>query len=410
MKKFIKILLIIAAVIAAIAAVFFVLNKINEGIMEKYVDSFDRVYTDKGLVPQYDEDGAPYFETDGEFKVMHLTDIHIGGGILSHGKDKKALNAVAAMITAERPDLVIVTGDISFAVPWAGTLNNAYAHEMFKALMEELGVYWTVTFGNHDSEAYDFYGRSDVARMYMDDDLEYCLFSSAEGVSGEGNHVINVKNSLGLITESFYMIDSHSYMEDDPFGLKWDYDYIKEDQIEWYRSSIEKYRLKNAEIINGMDESYRDLYLSLANPKSLMFMHIPLLEVRMAYNEYAQAGNSDTDSVVYHGGTVGEDGLVVFSSETDTELYEAVLEMGSTEAIFFGHDHLNNFVLEYNGVKLSYGYSIDYFAYFGIDTQGAQRGCTVIICSESDESIITHENYYQDKYVPIYEKESVDMS
>ena len=33
-----------------------------------------------------------------------------------------ALNAVAAMVTAEKPDLVIVTGDIAYPVPFqAGT-------------------------------------------------------------------------------------------------------------------------------------------------------------------------------------------------------------------------------------------------------------------------------------------------
>ena len=101
---------------------------------------------------------------------------------------------------------------------------------------------------------------------------------------------------------------------------------------------------------------------------------------------------------------------MVYSSRTDTELYETVLELGATEAIFFGHDHLNNFEIEYNGVIFSYGYSIDYLAYSGIAEKGAQRGCTVILCSAGSESVIVHENYYQDKYVPLYEKENVDMS
>ena len=100
---------------------------------------------------------------------------------------------------------------------------------------------------------------------------------------------------------------------------------------------------------------------------------------------------------------------MVYSSKTDVELYETVLSLGLTEAIFYGHDHLNNFVLEYNGVKLSYGYSIDYLAYFGIDGKGAQRGCTVIICREGEESEIIHENYYQDKYTSQYPKEEVTM-
>ncbi|MBO7273931.1 MAG: hypothetical protein J6V22_03660, partial [Clostridia bacterium] len=70
-----------------------------------------------------------------------------------------------------------------------------------------------------------------VSKMYDDESLEHCLFLPDGDLSGEGNHVINVKNSAGLITESFYMIDTHSYTDKDPLGIKWDYDYVKQDQI-----------------------------------------------------------------------------------------------------------------------------------------------------------------------------------
>ena len=69
--------------------------------------------------------------------------------------------------------------------------------------------------------------------------------------------------------------------------------------------------------------------------------------------------------------------------------------------------------MNYRGVIFSYGYSVDYTAYFGIKKEGYQRGCTVLTITpdgEFDESNISHENYYQDKYQPLYEKESVDMT
>lgn len=64
------------------------------------------------------------------------------------------------MITKEKPDLVIVTGDISFPSPFrASTFNNQYASTIFAELMNHLGVYWTVTFGNHDAEGFNLYNR-----------------------------------------------------------------------------------------------------------------------------------------------------------------------------------------------------------------------------------------------------------
>ena len=91
---------------------------------------------------------------EDEFKVLHLTDVHIGAGAFSAQKDRWALEAVSTIVHRAKPDLVIVTGDMAYPVPFqAGTFNNKREAEMFAALMEKLGVYWTITFGNHDTEA-----------------------------------------------------------------------------------------------------------------------------------------------------------------------------------------------------------------------------------------------------------------
>ncbi len=411
MKKVIKIFISIFAVIAILAGACAVANTINAASMQEYIDSFSPMDTTGQLTPQLDDDGSYYFTTDGEFRIMHLTDIHLCGGFLSAENDKKVLNAVAAMISAEKPDLVVATGDISFAVPWYGTLNNGYAHGFFSSLMERLGVYWTVAFGNHDSESYNYLNRPAVARLYGDEALTHCLFSAGPSdVYGECNHTVNVKNSAGYITKSLIMIDTNAYTEDDPIGLGWDYDHVRESQIEWYRGVIEAACRHNEAIYESKDPGdRRPGDEALLIPQSLMFMHIPIREVKEAYDGYVAANRSDTDDITYLGGHDGETGQVVYCPEDDEELFETILELGSTKALFYGHDHLNNFVLCYKGVTLSYGYSMDYSAYSGIDKLGYQRGCSLISCSEGGFTV-THENYYQDKYVPLYEKESVNMS
>jgi predicted MPP superfamily phosphohydrolase len=398
MKKIAKVLLSILIGIIGICLVFAVANKLNERAMHEYIDTFSAVEYENQLHPQYDENGVPYFVSDEDFKVMQLTDVHLGGSIISSKRDKQAINAISAMINTEKPDLVVVTGDISFAVPWAATLNNRYAHEMFGHIMENLGVYWTVTFGNHDSEVYNFYTRERVADMYESEELKHCLFDRGpEDLWGECNHVINLRNSKGLVTRSFIMMDTNSYTDEDVLGFNWVYDNIHADQIEWYRETIEGLNAYNKSI----DENAETV-------KSLLFFHIPLMEVREAYNEYLE--NGDSDQLKYIEGEVGEKDPYVYCSEEPEEMFETILELGSTEAMFYGHDHVNNIVLEYKGVILSYGYSVDYFAYWGIHKQGSQRGCTVINCSPDTTFEIIHENYYQDKYVPLYEKEVVDFT
>ena len=411
MKTVLKIFGIILAVVALIVGGFALANKLNESAMLEYIDTFTEVELEDRLVPEYDEYGVPYFTTDRDFKVMQLTDVHIGGGIISSVEDKKAFNAIAAMIATEKPDLVVVTGDISFAVPWGASLDNSYAHRYFSRFMENLGVYWTVAFGNHDSETYNFYNRAAVAEMYESEALERCLFSADDGgVYGECNHVINVRNSRGLITKSVVVIDTNAYTDEDPLGLGWVYDNIHEDQIEWYRGIINRYSGYNQALLNSMPEGERPENIEdFTTVQSLMFIHIPIMEVRDAYNEYLAAGEKDTDDVKYIFGVVEESAPYVYCSEVEEEMFETILELGSTEALFYGHDHVNNITLEYKGVILCYGYSVDYYAYWEIDKSGSQRGCTVINCSADTSFEIIHENYYQDKYVPLYEKENVSM-
>jgi hypothetical protein len=55
-----------------------------------------------------------------------------------------------------------------------------------------------------------------------------------------------------------------------------------------------------------------------------------------------------------------------------------MVELGSTKAIFCGHDHLNDFSVTYKGIRLTYGKSIDYLAYYNIKNSHWQRGGTVI--------------------------------
>jgi hypothetical protein len=41
---------------------------------------------------------------------------------------------------------------------------------------------------------------------------------------------------------------------------------------------------------------------------------------------------------------------------------------------------------------------------------GLQRGCTVIDIAQDGTFDVTHENYYQDKYISVNEKEQVSMT
>jgi len=395
-RRFLKTLFWFVFALVVLTCIIAMVNAVSIQSNSKFIEENieEVVYTNK-LLPEIGDDENFTFTTDDDFKIMQLTDIHLGGGCLSVKKDNMALNAVAAMINEEKPDLVIVTGDIAFPVPYAsGTFNNRHSAILFAQLMEKLGVYWCMSFGNHDTEVYSYYSRRGISNIYENrEKYPHCLFQfGSEDVSGCGNYIINIKNTAGKTVQSLFMFDSHSYTDGDLLGILWKYDCIHTDQVLWYEKSV-KALTEN----NGGER-----------PNSLAFFHIPPSEMNDAFEEYQNAGNKDTANVKYNYGKIGEGDYLICSSQYNYGIFEAFQENG-TQGAFFGHDHLNNLCVDYKGVRLTYGYSIDYLAYSGISKYGLQRGCTIITV-HPDGSFDNHaENYYQDKYRPVFKKEAVDL-
>ena len=404
-KKALKIIAIILAVIIALSCVSMAVTAISNKANTEKASSFATVEYENQLVPEKDENGFWTFTTDRDFKVLQLTDIHIGGGWMSKKTDAMALNAVASMVTAEKPDLVVITGDTAYPVPFqAGTFNNLSSAKIFATLMEKLGVYWVICFGNHDTEAYSRYSREEISKFYEGEDLKYCLFESGDAeVDGYGNQVINIKNTKGVITQSLYLFDSHSYINGDILGLRWQYDNIHQNQVDWYKNTVNALNEQNQKKLDELGIKEK------SDIKSAAFFHIPLDEQREAWYEYANNGFEDTENAKLVYGVAGEGSKIVYSGVGEDELFETMLELGSTKAVFCGHDHYNNFSIDYKGIRLTYGMSVDYLAYPGIYKIGSQRGCTVINFAPDGSFESIPESYYQDKYESLYEKENVEM-
>lgn len=408
-KRTIKALIITASIVLVIGIFFSscaIANAVGSKALINQAMSFNPVEYDEGaqLVPQKDADGYWTFTADRDLKILQFTDVHIGGGCFSKSKDTWAMNAVATMIRQEKPDFVVVTGDIAYPVPFqAGTFNNLVGAQVFANMMESLNVYWTFAFGNHDTEAYSKYTRRDICEYYESQNFEYCLFDrgySSEDL-GYGNSIIKVKNSKGIITQALVTLDSHSYIDGDYFGAAWKYDIIHKEQSDWYAAEMDKMVAAN----NAVLEQDANVGVEKDAPvKNLAFFHIPLVQYREAWKEYRENGNQNSADIHYFYGTVGEDESSkkngvhtygIFSglhSENET-FFDTGLTHG-LQGTFCGHDHYNNFSMDYKGIRLTYGMSIDYLAYPGIYKEHSQRGCTVITVKADGNFYCQAKNYY----------------
>lgn len=393
--------IVITSVVCGLVLVFFAICALCSWV--GYTGNFDYIATIEAIdydspftLISYEDSDTGYYEFVAEseedsFRVLHLTDIHIGAGAFSASKDRWAIEAVVETFNRVKPDLVIVTGDMAYPVPFqAGTFNNKREAEMFASMMERLGVYWTITFGNHDTEIYSLYDRDDIAaEVYSDPKWEHCLFREGPtDIAGKGNDVIVVRHPTAdgveivdaasyaanvgstKISQALVTIDSHSYTDGDYFGIAWKYDNIHQDQINWYAREMD--RLTE---MNGGEQV-----------KNLVFFHIPLTEYGVYWNEYKDNGHEDTANVHYVQGKAGESGEKSFPGVNDCLTFETMLAHGG-QGTFCGHDHYNTFAIDVKAttkdadgndvtgvIRLSYGMSIDYLAYVGIASDIEQRG------------------------------------
>lgn len=323
--------LIITGTVCGLVLVFFAICALCSWV--GYTGNFDYIATVEAVdydspftLVDAEESETGYYEfvassESDEFRVLQLTDVHIGAGAFSAQKDRWALEAVSTLVHRVKPDLVIVTGDMAYPVPFqAGTFDNKREAEMFATLMEQLGVYWTICFGNHDTEIYSLYTREEIAaQVYMDEKWEHCLFREGPtDIAGKGNDIIVVKHPSAdggtKITQALVTIDSHSYTDGDYFGIAWKYDNIHQDQIDWYAAEMD--RLTAINEANGFED---------ATVKNLVFFHIPLTEYGRYYEEYKDNDHKNTDNVHFLYGKAGESGEKSFPGVNDCQMFETMI-------------------------------------------------------------------------------------
>lgn len=309
----------------------------------------------------YDDSTGVYTITSGEgdFKILHLTDIHLGGSVTSSYKDYQALEACRKLITYTNPDFVIVTGDLVFPMGIMSlSLNNEAPVRQFATFMRNLGIPWAFTYGNHDTESMATGSREAIDTLYQSLSFKSSgnlLYPYVQPeISGRSNQMILLKNPDGSLRQALFLLDSNDYTG---AGVN-DYDFIHDDQVAWYQSQVEQLNAEQGGVISSM-----------------LFFHIPLQEYRTAYELY----QSNSGEVDYYFGKIGETMInPICCSTYPSKLFDTAVSLGSTKAMFCGHDHYNNISLSYRGIRLTYGMSIDYLAMPGIDKDTEQRGGELI--------------------------------
>lgn len=286
---------------------------------------------------------ALVFNENGKFKIVQFTDLHYRPGDTASLRGIKLINEV---LDAEKPDLVVITGDIVWGKPAQEVLDA-----VFTPIIERK-IPWAAGFGNHDDE-------SDMSREQLMDtfvQMPYCLAKAGdEQVKGVGNYMIELKDNSGKKIESvLYFFDSGAYTPIKGIGK---YDWFDSSQINWYKENSNRYTgTNNNEPI-----------------PSLAFFHIPLPE----YTEMSTNGSR----------IIGSRSEEECPGKLNTGMFAAMRQEGDIMGTFVGHDHDNDYIGNHYDIALAYGrYSGGNTVYNNLGL----NGCRIIELEEGKREFKTY--------------------
>lgn len=265
-----------------------------------------------------ENDAKLQFNSDGKFKIMHVPDIQDNVCIAP-----QSLECIAMACDDEQPALIVLGGDnVSSAVSKGDSDEEALkkvkrAFSQFMSIFEERNIPTALVFGNHDGN--HLVPKETEMEIYNTYD---CCIATDEGedIYGCGTYNIPIMSSDGeSMAYNLWFIDSNETLSEEEGG---GYDYVRDDQVEWYVNKSNE--LKRA---NGGE----------AVP-SIMFQHIPIPEIHDAVEN----------------GTLisGQLNRTPRPSKHASSQFSAVLKQGDVKAMFFGHDHVNTYTINYKGIDL----------------------------------------------------------
>ena len=293
------------------------------------------------------EDAHVSFGEDGKLTILQVADIQ-DNAVLST-LVKRSLRLV---IEKTKPDLIVLTGDNIGGYSCKTKVLATAAIRQYMDIFEKYGIPVAQVFGNHDDQDTKL-----TKELQFEVYEEYKCFIGCVGVTAEKTVGDNTMKNVGTynipiyesaesdkVAFNIWMFDSGTYNPDDEYG---GYGYVLPEQMDWY---VEK--SNELKVANG-----GELVPSIA------FQHIVPPQIKDALLE---TDENDEEAVGFAGSYYklpdDVDRETNWLSEapcppnTDFEpgylQVDTMLEQGDVLGVFFGHDHINAYCVDYQGIDL----------------------------------------------------------
>ncbi|GAB3939938.1 metallophosphoesterase family protein [Corynebacterium tapiri] len=321
--------------------------------------------------PASPADSPLAFDSDGTFRVVQFNDTQD-----DHLTDRRTIEFMGQVLDKEKADFALINGDVISSGPKNATqvyqaINNVVLP------MEERGIPWAVTFGNHDEDSAKEDGTG-VLKPQMTEfvrQYKHNVNPADDAMYGVSNGRLEIAGSKSA-TPAFalWLLDSGAYAPESPAGQSTDglkaYDWLRPEQVQWYLET------------SAADESRYG-----AKTPGLMFFHIPTFEHHhMWYGQQYTSKDSGHAEAVKRHNIVGEKNEDCYTGLFNSGIYSAVFQRGDVLGIYCGHDHINTYMGNYYGVELGYGPGTGFGPYGlhdGTWDQHTLRGARVFTLDES---------------------------
>lgn len=310
--------------------------------------------------------------TERDFRVLNLTDPQLKAEEWDENNQTGKIfrKTVETLIERVAPDLITLSGDLSYAGDFVSYKNFADYFDSFK-------IPWTCCFGNHDNQDGD-----EAVQKIIDEYMkhEFFVFEKCDLSLGNSNFVILIEKN-GKPSEGIILMDTHDrvYYKENDCGINQAWGKLTPEQLAWYSESItelEKIGCKDTTLIT----------------------HIPINAYFLAAN--AAFKNPQPDKSIKLSDSYGNDiwnegyensyGVLhepISAYPEDEGAFDLICKLGSTKNIVCGHNHVNNWVVKYNGVRFIFGTKTGSGSYWESDINGG----TVLTVNENGVVSTSHE-------------------
>lgn len=253
------------------------------------------------------------FNSEGKFKIVQFTDIHLQ---YDSYRSDSALVMMRKIVEREKPDLVMLTGDI------VGSDNRTRAWAKVAQVMIDAEIPWAAMLGNHDAE----YELDKGQTMDVITALPFNLTQRGPAeVTGEGNYVLPIQGSSSTQTAALVYVFDVSVTNRPPAGEDGVFEWIDNSVVDWYRLQSQFFTAENGKI----------------PLPALAFFHIPFPEFSAVFGKPSTFGSFSEGRRS--------------AANVSSNLFVAMKESKDVMGAFVGHEHNNNYIGYLGGIALGFG-------------------------------------------------------